>query len=81
MLPPGDLATHLAWRIHRAEYDNPGASLDVWNAALDRIVEQARTTGINREIPDLISSLFRRAIALGYGSRDIATVIEVLRAG
>jgi 3-hydroxyisobutyrate dehydrogenase-like beta-hydroxyacid dehydrogenase len=81
MLPPGDLATHLAWRIHRAEYDNPGASLDVWNAALDRIVEQARLTGINREIPDLISSLFRRAIALGHGSRDIATVIEVLRAG
>ncbi len=81
LLPPDDLATHLAWRIHRADHDNPGATLAVWNAALDRIVEQARTTQINREIPELISSLFRRAIALGHGNRDIATVIEVLRAG
>jgi hypothetical protein len=36
---------------------------------------------INREIPELISSLFRPAIALGHGKRDIATVTEVLRAG
>jgi 3-hydroxyisobutyrate dehydrogenase-like beta-hydroxyacid dehydrogenase len=81
MLPPGDLATHLAWRIHTADYGNPGATLEVWNAALDRIVEHAQTASINRDIPDLISSLFRRAIALGHGGRDIATVIEVLRAG
>jgi len=54
LLPPGDLATHLAWRIHRAEFDNPDASLTVWNAAPS---------------------------PLGHGSRDIATVIEVLQAG
>jgi 3-hydroxyisobutyrate dehydrogenase-like beta-hydroxyacid dehydrogenase len=81
MLPPDDPAAHLAWRVHKADYANPGATLDVWNAALDRIVEHARTAKINRETPELISSLFRRAIALGHGKRDIATVIEVLRAG
>ncbi len=81
MLPPDDLPAHLAWRIHKADYDNPGATLEVWNAALDRIIEHARSAKINREIPELISSLFRRAIALGHGRRDIATVIEVLRAG
>ena len=80
MLPPDDPAAHLAWRIHRADYDNPGATLEVWNAALDRIVEHAQAANINRETPELISSLFRRAIALGHGKRDIATVIEVLRA-
>ena len=53
----------------------------VWNAALDRIIAHARTARINREIPELISGLFRRAIALGHGNRDIATVIDVLRAG
>lgn len=79
MLPPDDPAAHLAWRIHKAEYDNPGATLEVWNAALDRIVEHARDANINPEIPELISSLFRRAIALGHGNRDIATIIEVLR--
>jgi 3-hydroxyisobutyrate dehydrogenase-like beta-hydroxyacid dehydrogenase len=79
MLPPDDPAAHLAWRIHKAEYDNPGATLEVWNAALDRIVEHARDANINPEIPELISSLFRRAIALGHGNRNIATIIEVLR--
>ena len=81
MLPPGDPAALLARRIHNADYDNPGATLGVWNAALDRIIDHARTANINREIPDLISSLFRRAIALGHGNRDIATVIEVMRVG
>jgi 3-hydroxyisobutyrate dehydrogenase-like beta-hydroxyacid dehydrogenase len=81
MLPPDHPATHLAWRIQKADYDNPGATLEVWNAALDIIVAHTRTAKINREIPELISSLLRRAIALGHGKRDIATVIEVLRAG
>ena len=80
ILRPGELSTDLAWRIHRAEFDTPSATLDVWNAALDRILAHARTTEINREVPDLIASLLRRAIALGHGNRDIATVIEVLRA-
>jgi len=80
MFPQDDPAAHLAWRIYRKDYDDPGATLEVWNAALDGIIEHAKSVGINREIPELISSLFRRAIALGHGSRDIATVIEVLRA-
>jgi 3-hydroxyisobutyrate dehydrogenase-like beta-hydroxyacid dehydrogenase len=81
MLPPYDPVANLAWRIHNADYDNPGATLEVWNAALDRIIQHADTAKINREVPELVSSLFRRAIALGHGNRDIATVIEVLRAG
>lgn len=79
LLPPGDPAAHLARRIHDQEYDDPGATLEVWNAALDRIIQQAHDTGIDDEIPGLISSLFRRAIALGHGQRDVATVMEVLR--
>lgn len=81
LFPQHDPAAHLAWRIHRKEFDDPGATLEVWNAALDRILEQARDAGINREIPELISNLFRRAIALGHGQKDIGTVIEVMRQG
>ena len=81
ILRPGELSTDLAWRIHRADLDAPGATLEVWNAALDRILAHASAARINHEVPDLIASLFRRAIALGHGHRDIATVIEVLRAG
>ena len=81
MLPPDDPAAQLAWRIHRADYDSPGATLEVWDAALDEIVDHARAAKINREIPELLSSLFRRALALGHGKHDIATVIEIMRAG
>lgn len=79
MFDRGDPAADLAARIAGADYANPGATLGVWNASLDRILAQADATGINREIPGLISSLFRRAIALGYGAESIASVIEVLR--
>ncbi|MDU8942348.1 NAD(P)-dependent oxidoreductase [Ovoidimarina sediminis] len=79
LFPQDDPAAHLAWRIHREEFDTPGATLDVWNAALDRILQQAEDAGITSEIPGLVSSLFRRAIALGHGARDIGTVMDVLR--
>jgi 3-hydroxyisobutyrate dehydrogenase-like beta-hydroxyacid dehydrogenase len=79
LLPQSDPAAHLAWRIHRHEYDDPGATLDVWNAAVDRILEEAENAGIDNEIPGLVSSLFRRAIALGHGQHDTAAVMEVLR--
>ena len=86
VLPPDDPAAHLAWRIHNTDYDNPGATLEVWNAALGRIVEHARTAKINREIPDLISGLIRRAIAFGpwqarhcHGHRGLAGRLGVKR--
>ncbi len=49
-------------------------------AFFGRIVAVKPETRINSEIPDLICSLFRRAIALGHGHRDIAAVYEALRA-
>ncbi len=79
LFPQAEPAAQLGWRIHRAEYADPGATLEVWNAALDRILGQAEQAGINQEIPGLISSLLRRAIALGHGQDDVASVIEVLR--
>ena len=60
-------------------YTDPGATLAVWDAALQRIQSQAQDAGINSEIPDLISSLFKRAIAAGYGEEHIASIIKVMR--
>ena len=60
-------------------FTDPGATLTVFDAALQRIQSQARDTGINSEIPDLISSLFKRAIAAGYGEEDVASIIKVMR--
>lgn len=80
MFPEGYPARRLALAIAAEDYADPGATLSVWEAALRRVQEQARDAGINSEIPDLISSLFNRAIAAGYGDEDVAAVVKILRA-
>lgn len=73
-------ARHLIEIIHKDAYDNPGATISVWGAALQRIQDQARDAGINSEVPDFVSAMFKRAIAAGHGEEDIAALIKVLRA-
>jgi 3-hydroxyisobutyrate dehydrogenase-like beta-hydroxyacid dehydrogenase len=80
MYPEESPPRRLAKVIDSGDFANPGATLTVWESALQGVVSQARDAGINSEIPDLISSLFKRAIAAGYGEEDVAAVIKVLRA-
>lgn len=80
MFPDGSPARRLALVVHTGVYGDPGATLTVWESALQRIQAQARDAGLNSEIPDLISSLFKRAIAADYGEEDVAAVVKVLRA-
>lgn len=79
MFPEGDRARTLAQVIHAGDYDNPSATLGVWDAALQRIRRQAQDAGINNEIPEFVSGVFKRAIAAGYGKEDVAALIKVLR--
>lgn len=80
MFPDDYPARRLALVIETGEFGSPGATLTVWEAALQRVQAQARDAGINSEVPDLISSLFNRAISAGYGDEDVAATVEVLRA-
>lgn len=77
--PEGSPLAKMALRIHRNDFDNPGATLEVWDAALEHIASQAKDAGINSEVPDFIASLFRRALARGHGQHEIAALVEVLR--
>ena len=79
VLPDGHPAKDLMRVIHANKFDDPEATLVVWNGALQRIQMQARDTGINSDIPDFVSGLFKRAISAGYGEEDIAALIKVLR--
>ncbi len=81
ILPDGHPAKDLVQVIHSEKYDAPEATIAVWDGALKRIRTQARDTGINSEVPDFISRLFKRAISAGYGEEDIASLIKVLRKG
>ena len=79
MYPHEDIARKKIKVISTDAYTDPGVTLTVFDAALQRIQSQADDTGINSEIPDLISSLFKRAIAAGYGEEDVASIIKVMR--
>jgi 3-hydroxyisobutyrate dehydrogenase-like beta-hydroxyacid dehydrogenase len=79
VLPDGHPAKDLMRVIHANKFDDPEATLVVWNGALQRIQMQAHDTGINSDIPDFVSALFKRAISAGYGEENIAALIKVLR--
>ncbi len=79
IFPDESPARRLTKVVRANDFDDPGATISVWNGALEGVQTQARDRGINSEIPDLISSLFKRAIAAGYGEEDVAAVIKVLR--
>ena len=70
---------HLASTIQSGNYQDPGATIAVWENALQRIQSQASHRKINREVPDLISSLFNRAIDSGFEDEDFAAIIKVMR--
>ena len=79
MFPEGSIAREPIEVVHAGRFDEPGATLTVWDSALTRIQKQAKDAGINSEVPDFISGLFKRAIAAGYGQEDVASVIKVMR--
>lgn len=79
MFPEGSIAREPVEVIHSGKFDEPGATLTVWDGALQRIQKQANDAKINSEVPDFISSFFKRAIAAGYGEEDVASIIKVMR--
>lgn len=79
MLDDGDPDRHLAEVIHSESYENPGATITVWNNALQRIQSQAADRSINSEVPNLVSSILNRAITAGFGEEDFAAIIKVMR--
>ena len=79
MFPEGSIAREPIEVVRSDKYDEPGATLNVWDGALQRIQNQAKDANINSEVPDFISSFFKRAISVGYGEEDVASIIKVMR--
>jgi 3-hydroxyisobutyrate dehydrogenase-like beta-hydroxyacid dehydrogenase len=76
---PGDVALgDIFERVEQGRFDDAGATITVWNAALTRIRSQATSAGIASDVPDFVASLFDRAIAAGYGEQDIAALVNIL---
>ena len=75
----GDRARDFAEIVHTGNFDNPGATLSVWNAAHEHIRTHAHDMKINSEFPDFVWNLLSRAEGAGYGDEDIAAIIKILR--
>ncbi len=79
----GDRARELAEIVHAGDYTlgslYPGATIRVWEEVVQRLQTQARDAGMNGDLPDYLSRLYKRAVAAGHGEEDIAALIKVLR--
>jgi len=79
MFAEDDTARWFADIIGAKAYKNPGATLQVWTAALQRIQDQANDTDINHEFPDFVSSILKRAIVAGHGEEHIAALSKIMK--
>ncbi|MDC1288278.1 NAD(P)-binding domain-containing protein [Gammaproteobacteria bacterium] len=77
--PDNNPANYLANIIHSDDFEDPGATFAVWDAALQGIQTQAHEAGINSEVPDFISTFFKRALSAGCGEEDVAAIVKILR--
>jgi len=83
LYPEGDRARELAEIVHGGDFTlgalYDGATVRVWEEVVQRLQTQARDAGMNSELPDCLSRLFKRTVAAGHGEEDIAAVIKALR--
>lgn len=64
MFPDGSIAREPIEVVHTSIYNEPGATLTVWDAALQRIQNQANDARINCVVPDFISGFSRGQLQL-----------------
>ena len=82
LLPEADRGRTIAEAIHDDNFDigSTGAAVDVSRGALVRLREQAEQAGISNELPGVMLDLVNQTIEAGYGKKETASVITVLRA-
>lgn len=81
LLPEGDNARRMIETIATDDFTlRPGsASVDIAAAVWAAMQSQAKSRGINSELPDLFSSWCRAGADMGWGNLDNACLIKVLR--
>jgi 3-hydroxyisobutyrate dehydrogenase-like beta-hydroxyacid dehydrogenase len=65
--------------IQKGSYEGSEASLNTWTAALEHIVRTSRENGLDRALPKFLLGYFKKALADGRGSEEIAALFELLK--
>ena len=79
LYPEGSFSRRYTNVIHSSDFENCTATLRIWEAAAQRIRTQGKDAGINTDFPDLVASLFEKAIDAGYGEQHVMALVKVLR--
>jgi 3-hydroxyisobutyrate dehydrogenase-like beta-hydroxyacid dehydrogenase len=75
----GTELTHMGKVIRDNSFTDPESTIKTTGLDLHLLVQQARESGINSELPAFAANLFQRAIDAGYENEEHAAVIKVLR--
>jgi 3-hydroxyisobutyrate dehydrogenase-like beta-hydroxyacid dehydrogenase len=65
--------------IQSGNFTSTESPLSISTEATARLVDTARASGINEELPEFFSRYFKRAEAAGYGNEEVAAVIKTMR--
>ncbi len=74
-----DNAGWLVNAIRSNAFQNPTATLQVWQEALRKIQRQAGDAGITSEFPDFVAGILKRAVAAGHGGEHIAAIYKMMK--
>ena len=79
LFPEGDRVRIVSEVIAAEGYQNPSATVRVWQGALRRLQGQAQLARINKEFLEFGAGIIERAVTAGHGDEDVAALIKVLR--
>lgn len=79
LMPQGGFSRRYVETIRDGAFDNPAATLRIWNAAIQRVRTQGYDSGIDTRFPDYVGYLFADAIDAGLADEHVMALIKVLR--
>jgi 3-hydroxyisobutyrate dehydrogenase-like beta-hydroxyacid dehydrogenase len=65
--------------IEKGDFRASESPMSISVEATERILNTARDSGINTEIPQFFAGFFQRAAAAGYADEEVASIIKLLR--
>lgn len=80
-----NIATTAGWlpgyarQIDRGSYPAPDATVESHLAAMDLLVRESETLGVDAELPRFVRAVAERAVAAGHGGDGYAALVEVFR--
>ncbi|MBN35604.1 MAG: 6-phosphogluconate dehydrogenase [Rhodospirillaceae bacterium] len=79
LMPEGGFSQRYVETIRDGAFENPGATLRIWDSAIQRVRAQGHDAGIDTRFPDYLADLFNEAINDGLADEHVMALIKVLR--